>query len=472
MKSQLVAFEPFGSIEGVLRGEPIKIMPLGTFYRGKRKIEITAEDLKQIASNIKVGLPRFRIPINENHAGVGKIGTVYEAEFNQSGNDGPGLYATRYELTPAGKRIVEDGRFDAVSPEMIWKKNGAQYQDPQTGKEHDNVLVGLALTDRPFFGHDHVALFSESPEVESMADTQDKKPLMQRFKDMMAQMIKMMEDEEQGENMPQKMNVEELIKIDGFKDYDAETRREFAKKGWAMPDGSYPIADGGDLADAIHALGRGKNNPHGSIKAHIIKRAKALGLADKLPPDWAGSTKEPMSDPKKGAEHMSDNPSQAETFTVSAEEFAALKAKAEKVDELTTQAEQFKTRLDETQTQLKTTQRARDLDRMIAHADNFTAISVKADELGEKLLQLQEASPELFKWVDDLLVTLDKQLTQSELFGQFSSDRVDESAETFEGLIDQVLKEKFNGDNDHYADAMKIAEQRRPDLAKAYVRGG
>src|SRR3990172_11759352 len=74
MPGQNYAFEPFASLDGVLRGEPIRIMPAGVFYRGERKLNITEDRLKAIAANFKASLPPFRVPINENHAGVGKVG--------------------------------------------------------------------------------------------------------------------------------------------------------------------------------------------------------------------------------------------------------------------------------------------------------------------------------------------------------------------------------------------------------------
>ncbi|HEY4720880.1 MAG TPA: hypothetical protein VII92_03480, partial [Anaerolineae bacterium] len=112
-------------------------MPAGTFYRGERKLNITEERLKAIAANFKAGLPRFRVPINENHAGVGKVGQVSGLEYMPAGQDGPGLYATKYELTDAGRKLVESKRFDATSPEIIWTLlGGAKYQDPQTGEYH------------------------------------------------------------------------------------------------------------------------------------------------------------------------------------------------------------------------------------------------------------------------------------------------------------------------------------------------
>lgn len=67
--------------------------------------------------------------------------------------------------------------------------------------------------------------------------------------------------------------------------FSAEQRRKLAQSGAAMPDGSYPIRNASDLDNAIHAIGRGSGS-HAAIKAHIIKRARALGLTSQLPADW------------------------------------------------------------------------------------------------------------------------------------------------------------------------------------------
>jgi hypothetical protein len=61
--------------------------------------------------------------------------------------------------------------------------------------------------------------------------------------------------------------------------------------GYAMPDGSYYIRAGSvgasDLQNAIDAVGRGEpQSSHNAIRVHIMKRAKALGLLDKIPDNW------------------------------------------------------------------------------------------------------------------------------------------------------------------------------------------
>ena len=73
--------------------------------------------------------------------------------------------------------------------------------------------------------------------------------------------------------------------------YNQADRDRMAKSGEAMPDGAYPIADADDLHNAIHTVGLGSAG-HGAIKAHIIKRAKALKLTAQLPESWGVETKE------------------------------------------------------------------------------------------------------------------------------------------------------------------------------------
>ncbi len=568
MTNQLYAFEPFGTMEDVISGKPIKIMPVGTFYRGDRVLTITADDLREIERNTARGLPRFRIPINENHQGVGKVGTVNAVKFLDTGADGAGLYATDYELTEEGKRLVAQKRFDSVSPEVIWKKNdGALYQDPQTGNKVNGVLVGLALTDRPFFGHDNVALFSA--------------------------------------NAP-----------DSFRDYSPEKRQELADKGFSLPDGSYPIVNRGDLQNAILAYGR---NPTARVRAHIKKRAAALGADDMIPEDWMSDAPDtyaapvetrddikaaieayrkdpseaerarimkrifelkaqdlipdkwsddsmpdmplekpkrgngytklretmkakfaelmqmladanendipdgaeeglpaeaqpthnkgakvdmPMegmtttsagvtfvhtvtpsvftatapapadNDPTKGQGHMADAKTTvtppAPEFQVSAEEFAALKTKAESADKLEEQFTALKAQAETFATQLRDTQRARRKDQLMARCEQFMALPVAPADMAEKLLALEEHDAPLAKFFDEVLEKMDKQLAQADLFTQKTNARAGSAAETFEDAVAKTVREKFNGDMAHYQDAMTIVTKERPELYAEY----
>lgn len=68
------------------------------------------------------------------------------------------------------------------------------------------------------------------------------------------------------------------------RNYSDEQRAEYAKSGVALGDGSYPIPDKGALDDAVSSFG---HNPTDAVKAHIIKRAQALGATSMLPDGWA-----------------------------------------------------------------------------------------------------------------------------------------------------------------------------------------
>lgn len=68
------------------------------------------------------------------------------------------------------------------------------------------------------------------------------------------------------------------------RDFSTEKRKGMAKKGTALPDGSFPIANAEDLENAIRLAGKAKNPA--AARAHIRKRAKALGLGSKIPDSW------------------------------------------------------------------------------------------------------------------------------------------------------------------------------------------
>lgn len=69
-------------------------------------------------------------------------------------------------------------------------------------------------------------------------------------------------------------------------DYTTDKRKQLADSGAALPDGSYPIVTKQDLANAILAIGRANPQDRGKVKAHIIKRARALNALDLLPTAW------------------------------------------------------------------------------------------------------------------------------------------------------------------------------------------
>jgi hypothetical protein len=76
------------------------------------------------------------------------------------------------------------------------------------------------------------------------------------------------------------------------RDYSMDARRDMAASGMAMSDGSFPIANGGDLQNAIQSVGRASN--YAAAKEHIVRRARALGMIDMLPEDWRNNATKGM----------------------------------------------------------------------------------------------------------------------------------------------------------------------------------
>lgn len=106
--------------------------------------------------------------------------------------------------------------------------------------------------------------------------------------------------------------------------YDAAAMKKMSKSGETMPNAhgepSYPIADEEDLHNAIHAIGRGHAS-HEAIKAHIIARAKALGLTHMLPADWSASGSD-TADEQNSADESSEARASAKAKAADAKEDA------------------------------------------------------------------------------------------------------------------------------------------------------
>lgn len=69
-------------------------------------------------------------------------------------------------------------------------------------------------------------------------------------------------------------------------DLSTDARRQAAAKGQAMTGGRFPIRNRADLDNAIRAVGRAKGD-HDMVRRFIIRRARALGLGDLIPANWA-----------------------------------------------------------------------------------------------------------------------------------------------------------------------------------------
>jgi hypothetical protein len=108
-------------------------------------------------------------------------------------------------------------------------------------------------------------------------------------------------------------------------DYSQDTREGYARKGWAMPDGSFPIANASDLKNAVRAYGRASSGDRAKVRRHIMKRARGLGRADIIPSSWtSASVEERWQDAKTQFAELSQRPITASAVDLSDQRDAAI----------------------------------------------------------------------------------------------------------------------------------------------------
>jgi len=134
--------KPIEFVEVLSFADWIKILPKGVFKRDGRTIKLDDAFLMAIKRNFDNQILGRDVPVNFEHqyTALGAAGWVKALEVREDG-----LYAL-IEWTDIGKEATEKQRFKYVSVEL----GGAV--DPKTGKVlGEDVLTGIALTNRPFF---------------------------------------------------------------------------------------------------------------------------------------------------------------------------------------------------------------------------------------------------------------------------------------------------------------------------------
>lgn len=89
--------------------------------------------------------------------------------------------------------------------------------------------------------------------------------------------------------------------------FSADQRRAMAGNGEALSDGSFPIANTGDLRNAVRAVGRASDES--KARAHIVSRARSLGALDALPDTWVQKSADDLGSDTEKETTMGDGPS-------------------------------------------------------------------------------------------------------------------------------------------------------------------
>jgi phage I-like protein len=125
----------------------LHVVPTGKWqHPAYGEMEITTADIKEFVQNFKDKVRRD-IPITAGHdngmnggelPAIGWFREVYDRGVN-------GLWAY-VEWTEDGAKLLQEGAYKYFSPEFY-----EEYEDPETRQVYHNVLVGGALTNKPYF---------------------------------------------------------------------------------------------------------------------------------------------------------------------------------------------------------------------------------------------------------------------------------------------------------------------------------
>lgn len=126
----------------------VPVLPVPGSYKHPKygEIALTKQRNGRFVDGFNAGVYQAQVPIDAEHETKvsGALGWIKRLRVNPDGSvDG------QAEWTDRGEQMVEEDRFKYVSPEWY-----DEWTDPATGTTHHDVLIGLALTTRPFFKED------------------------------------------------------------------------------------------------------------------------------------------------------------------------------------------------------------------------------------------------------------------------------------------------------------------------------
>jgi predicted house-cleaning noncanonical NTP pyrophosphatase (MazG superfamily) len=175
-------------------------------------------------------------------------------------------------IEKARKKLQKPKEAGAKNIDNKEKSNADDEQDQGTDDNKDDAKKFVATPRNPEPGLEQVWLAKDGSSHKTIGEARAKNKELAKAETPVGELQKALTD--------LGSKVDKLEK----KDYSPDDRKEMAKNGTAMPDGSYPIANKNDLKNAVQSYGRASNK--GAVKKWIQKRAAALDATDLLPDGW------------------------------------------------------------------------------------------------------------------------------------------------------------------------------------------
>lgn len=182
----------------------------------------------------------------------------------------------------------EKGQEELEQLEFLQKEMMAAMKKPEMGPEEEEEDMGppdlpeddedMGPPDLP--EDDEEALEPTDREMDMQDRMNGRRERAMRSPKMRNRAARMMKSGSDRDVMSKALRAEMELK----RAFSPEKRRDLAKSGMALPDGSFPIVTEEDLKNAIAAFGRAKSKA--AAKRHIMKRARALKRPDLIPDNW------------------------------------------------------------------------------------------------------------------------------------------------------------------------------------------
>ncbi|NUQ98857.1 MAG: hypothetical protein HOY79_20630 [Streptomyces sp.] len=235
------------------------------WYIGAKVVDREAAEKVEegVLTGFSIGVKNYRLDMsNKSETPNGTVvdGRICETSLVDSPCLGSATIADHYRLPLA--KADAGGELQPVADPLVENSAETNKVDDTFGlppEMYDRLpdLVKTAMADLAAAG---ATVFAEAPQPEP-ADT----------------------------DVPVVVNVVVKANDSDLAKYTAAEERQALSAGQAMPNAkgepSYVIKTKADLRKAIRAVGRG-NKSHDSIRAHIVKRAAALGLEAMVPDNW------------------------------------------------------------------------------------------------------------------------------------------------------------------------------------------
>jgi|GEM_PF-5331822 len=209
------------------------------------------------------------------------------------------------------------------------------------------------------------------------------------------------------------------------REFSPERREDYAERGVAMPDGSFPIPDKDALRRAIASFGRASNPA--AVRAHIIRRARALGATDMLPDDWQQKGTEIVAETEELEKQEVEQAEPVEAAAAETEEIAKRISDAEERVRLAAEEEVRKAR-DERDAALEAladeVAKQRRID-FLGKARSLEGLLGPADETALVLEALDAAAPEPFVLLEKRLLAALERVALTKEFGTAGDEGAD-----------------------------------------------